>query len=287
MKRSLVYAAIVIALLWPCGCSKPDHEQSQHAVNVAVSVFPIYDIVHSICDDSANVFFVIPSGADPHTFEPLPSIARRLQGISIFIGISREFDGWMERFLPKDAARVYLMEDMGLKGSDANPHIWLSVKQAKKIAATAARHLCRIDPDHRNNYEKKLAAYSVKLDVLDRTIANLFAKKKNRSFIQWHEAWNYFADDYGLTIIGTVQREGSDKASVRSIKEIVDRAHRGRVSAIVISLSAEDRTASVLASEIGGTIVRLDGIGDPESADRTDYLRLMQYNAKTLAEALH
>ena len=95
-----------------------------------------------------------------------------------------------------------------------------------------------------------------------------------------------FRADYGLTIAGTVQREGSDKASVRSIKDIVERAKRDRVRAVVVSLNAEDRTALVLADEIGGKIVRLDGIGDPGSVDRSDYLHLMHYNAKTLAEGL-
>jgi zinc transport system substrate-binding protein len=114
----------------------------------------------------------------------------------------------------------------------------------------------------------------------------MFANKKNKSFIQWHEAWNYFAADYGLAVIGTVQREGSDKASVRSIKEIVDRAKKDNVSVIVVGLSAEAKAARVLAREISGTIVPLDGTGAPDESERSDYLKLMRYNAKTLADAM-
>jgi ABC-type Zn uptake system ZnuABC Zn-binding protein ZnuA len=128
--------------------------------------------------------------------------------------------------------------------------------------------------------------YDGELNTLDKSIAALFLNKTRKAFIQWHEAWNYFAADYGLVITGTVQREGSEKASVRSIKEIVERARRDGVTAIVVSLTSEDRTARVLAGEIGGTIVRLDGIGDPGSEDRSSYLKFMRYNAKKLADAL-
>ncbi len=286
MARIIVNAAIFIALLCCWGCSMPGGEKPDDAVSIAVSVFPIYDIARNICGDKASVFYVIPAGADPHTFEPLPSVARRLHKVSIFIGISPEFDGWMERYLPKSAVREYLIGEATSGSSDNNPHIWLSVRKSKKIAAIIARQLGRIDPEHGTIYEANLAEYDKKLDELDRSITALFLTIKIKSFIQWHEAWNYFAADYGLAIAGTVQREGSDKASVRSIKEIVERAKRDRVRAVVVSLNAEDRTALVLAGEIGGKVVRLDGIGDPDSADRQDYLHLMQFNSKTLAENL-
>lgn len=286
MIRSIIILAIVIVLFNCIGCSKPGGEKPDNAVSIAVSVFPIYDIARNICGDSASAFYVIPAGADPHTFEPLPSVARQLEKTSIFIGISREFDGWMEHYLPKNAAREYLIGKMESVQGDNNPHLWLSLRKSKKIAAVVTRQLCSIDPTHSNLYEANHATYERKLDELDRSINTLFLNTKSKSFIQWHEAWNYFAADYGLTIAGTVQREGSDKASVRSIKDIVERAKRDHVRAVVVSLNAEDRTAIVLADEIGGLIIRLDGIGDPGSVDRFDYLHLMHYNAKTLSEGL-
>src|SRR3990172_9211975 len=181
--------------------------------------------------------------------------------------------------------------DRGIRSSDPeygapNPHLWLSVKQGKIIAQKIARFLAEADPEGSGRYELNLFSYAKKLDAVDKTTARLFKSTKNRSFIQWHEAWNYLADDYGLSIAGTVQREGSDKASVRSIKEIVERAKKNRVTVIVVSLAAEARTARVLAREIRGTIAQLDGIGNPDEKERSDYLKLMLYNASRLAEAL-
>lgn len=280
----IIIAALLAAVMYG-GCGKADDRSVAAGIRVAVSVFPLYDMARNICGGKGTALFVIPAGADPHTFEPRPSIARDLQGTTLFIGVNREFDGWIERYLPSSARRFYLSETR--RGEpEANPHIWLSVKKARVIAAAMERQMSAADPANGDYYRIRLGSYDRELNALDKSIAALFANKSRKSFVQWHEAWNYFAVDYGLTVAGTVQREGTEKASVRTMKNIVDRARRDGVTAIVVSLSSEDRAAQVLADEIGGTIVKLDGIGDPESADRSSYLKLMQYNARELARAL-
>lgn len=286
MKKKITCAILVLSMLALYGCGSREDIAASGRIRIAVSIFPVYDITRNICGDRADVFFAVPAGADPHTFEPRPSVARDLGTTGLFIGIAPELDGWMERYLPAGCARGYLM-DAPRRGAPAgNPHVWLSVREAKKIAASAARLLCAKDPEQCAYYRKNLDAYMEKLNRLDKTIAGLFMGKKNRSFIQWHEAWNYLARDYGLTISGTVQREGTDRSSVRSISDIVARARREGTTAIVVSLNTENRAAQVLADEIRGSVIGLDSIGDPASDERSDYLKLMLFNAKTLADAL-
>ena len=283
VKKLISIAALCILTFY---CGKKQEDKKPGAFGVAVSIFPIYDIARNIGGDRARIFFVIPAGADPHTFEPRPSVAAQLQDADLFIGVSPEFDGWVERYLPGPVPRRYLIAPAGPGGETPNPHRWLSVRQAKAIAERITRFLSGSDRGNAGYYRANLGSYAARLDDTDAKITALFRDKKNRSFIQWHEAWNYFAADYGLVITGTVQREGSDRASVATIKNIVERARRERVRAVVTSLSSEDKGARVLADEIGGRIVRLDGIGDPSAADRSDYLKLMYRNAKALADAM-
>ncbi len=282
MKRPFPRAVIILLLLIIASCAKAP--ETRGGIGVAVSVFPIYDIARALTGEKARVYSAIPPGADPHTYEPRPSTARELGDCSLFIGVAPEFDGWIERYLPRDAARRYLMEGDG--AGHGNPHVWLSVRKAKGIAAVIAAALEERDPSNGAHYRRNLAAYTRRLGDLDASIAALFAGTRERAFIQWHEAWNYFASDYGLTIIGTVQGEGSDRASVRSIDAIVREARRRGVTVIVMSEGVDDRGARVLAKEIGGRIVRLDGIGDPGDPERSDYIRLMTHNATALAGAL-
>src|SRR4030042_1246193 len=121
MKRIVVPAAIILCVFWFYSCTKPGREISD-VPGVAVSVFPVYDIARNICGDKAFPFFVIPAGADPHTFEPLPSVASELRNVSLFIGVTREFDGWIERYLPERAVRRYLISPDAGSTHTANPH---------------------------------------------------------------------------------------------------------------------------------------------------------------------
>jgi zinc transport system substrate-binding protein len=286
MKKTVICLTVLLLIAAYGSCKRTEDAALSGAMKVAVSVFPIYDIAQNICGARASVFYTIPVGADPHTFEPRPSIARELQNTPLFIGITRDFDGWMERFLPPTAKRKYLMEAIAPGKQQPNPHIWLSAKEVKKIAINIEKYMVEIDPSDSVYYRKNLDAYIEKLDMLEKKISDLFRNKTNRSFIQWHEAWDYFAADYGLKIIGTVQREGSERSSVRSIRDIVERARRNQVTTIVVTLDSEKKAARVMADEIGGTIVELDGIGDPGSPDRSDCLKLLYYNAKKIADAL-
>jgi zinc transport system substrate-binding protein len=289
MKRIIMLLLFVLLVTAIPGCKK--QEESKTGLTCAVSIFPLYDMARNIAGDRAAVIYVIPAGSDPHTYEPLPSIAEKLQDTGLFIGVTKEFDGWIERYLPDAAVRKYLMPLPGNHGdgkNEPNPHVWLSVKRAKIIAGKMARYLSDADGDKSNeaSYKKNLDIYIEKLDRLDASIALMFKNKKNKSFIQWHDAWNYFASDYGLSVVATVQQEGSDKSSVRSIKNIIDTARREKATAVVTSLNAEVKGAQILAREIGGTVVRLDSIGNPDSKERSDYLKMMHFDASRLAGAL-
>ena len=97
--RKTICAIAALALLAAPGCGKPDETPAAGRIRVAVSIFPIYDIKKNICGDAADLFYAIPAGADPHTFEPRPSVARDLGAADLFIGVTPELDGWVARYL--------------------------------------------------------------------------------------------------------------------------------------------------------------------------------------------
>jgi len=261
---------------------------------VATSIFPLYDIIQNIAEERADIFFIIPIGANPHTYEPVPSVVERLQDIDMFIGSHRDLDNWIEEYLSEQTSMKYLNDHEGenpeehdRRHRETNPHIWLTVKGAKKLAERIAEYVSDFVPEHALYYKKNLDEYLQRLDDLDRDIFSLFENVKNKKFIQWHPAWDYFAKDYGLEIVGTIAYGHGDKPSVKEFKALVEKARKENVKVIVIGLNLESRAATALRREIDGTLVRLDSIGDPEDKEKNSYIQLMMYNAKKLAEALN
>ncbi len=289
LRKTIIPIFVISTIMQGVSCEQHP-PKTDEKIAVAVSIFPLYDITRSITGTRADVFCVIPAGADPHTFEPLPSEIKKLQSFTLFIGIHDEFDGWIRNFLTDKIRCRFLLEPFqnqrGGRNFENNPHIWLTLSGAETISLSIAQFISEIDPANALYYKQNCAAYREKLKELDDTIRLLFENAPRKKFIQWHPAWNFFAEDYGLEIVGTIEKGHGDEPSVKAFKNLIVKARKEHVSVVVIGLRTESKIAATLSREIGSKLVRLDGIGDPHSEERSTYLKLMYYNARVLSSAL-
>lgn len=258
---------------------------------IAVSIYPVFDWVKNIAGDSAYVMLIIPPGANPHTFEPVPSVVTDIQKMQLFIGVHPDLDGWIRRFFPKNRpVRFLATEDTHFgeedQGITDNPHIWLSVRNAMQCVGDITTWLSGADRKNSAYYESNRDRYLSELEALDQSIQDLFKDVENRQFIQWHPAWNYFAGDYNLTIIGTVEHGHGDQPSIRDMQHLIEKASSAGIKAVVMGLNQNSRSAEALVHAIKGRLIILDTIGDPEQKDRATFLNLMRYNAVTLKKGL-
>ena len=171
-------------------------------------------------------------------------------------------------------------------GHNVNPHIWLSVREAVRIVHNVEKWLVRIDPAGRVEYERNTTRTVSRLDSLDRTIIKLMQPIPNKKFIQWHAAWDRFAADYGLQIIGTLQEGHGREITLKTFQALIRTARREQVGVVVIGINQQDPAVNPLVEEIQGILVRLDTLGNPDRSDRNTYNRFMLRNATLLAQAL-
>jgi zinc transport system substrate-binding protein len=254
-------------------------------MRVAVSVFAVGDIVHRI-DPEIEIVTAIPPGADPHTFEPAPDLVRKLQKTDVFLGVHPDFDGWIQRILPKSSQTHWFIDAPEAAHGLVNPHLWLSMAGAKSIARQTARILGENDIASKPIIQARLTAFLGVMDSLHAEMHGLFENLPNRKFFQWHPAWNEFAVENGLEVAGVVERGEGQEPSVREIQELIRCAKSTGARVIVMEINRIEQAAETLRGAIDGRIVYLDGIGDPSSPERADYPSLMRFNARTLARAL-
>lgn len=92
------------------------------AVQVAVSILPQKYFIQRIAGDLAQVTVMVPSGADPHTYEPKPSQMRGLAGAKLYMTIGVPFEkAWLERITAaggKDMTLVRLEKGIDLLPQD-------------------------------------------------------------------------------------------------------------------------------------------------------------------------
>lgn len=289
IKKTIILIFAISTIMHGVSCEQRP-ARIDEKIAVAVSIFPLYDITRSITGTRADIFYVIPIGADPHTFEPLPSEIKKIQSCTLFIGIHDEFDGWIRNFLTNKTRCTFLHEPFrnkrAKKNFENNPHIWLTLSGAETISLSITQFMSEIDPENALYYKQNCAAYRKELKELDDTIRILFENVPRKKFIQWHPAWNFFAEDYGLEIVGTIEKGHGDEPSVKAFKNLIVKARKEDISVVVIGLRTESKITATFSREIGSKLVRLDGIGDPHSEERSTYLKLMYYNARVLSSAL-
>jgi zinc/manganese transport system substrate-binding protein/manganese/iron transport system substrate-binding protein len=105
-----------------------------------------------------------------------------------------------------------------------------------------------------------------------------------------HEALGYFADRYGLTIVGTVIPGASAGAepSAGEIAALLQVIEEQNVTAIFAENTVNPALAEQLAQQAGIDVVAslyIDALGEP-GTEADSYIGLMRYNTRAIVEAL-
>jgi len=139
-----------------------------------------------------------------------------------------------------------------------DPHVWLDPVLVKTIATNTCKGLIKADPQNKATYEANLTVFLADLDKTHAAIKAIIDEvpADHRSFLVFHPSWGYFAERYGLTQT-PVEVEGREP-SPKALAEIVGHAKEKGTKVIFVQPQISQRTAKVIAKEIGAEIMILD-----------------------------
>ena len=177
------------------------------------------------------------------------------------------------------------------EGGKPNPHLWTNPPMAKQYAQVARDLLVRRDPVNAAIYEKNFVAFAVKIDALDNAIkiATVTIPVDQRKLLTYHDAYAYFAKNYGYTVVGAIQPSSFDEPTPKEIAALISQVKELGVKAIFgsevfpspvleqIGLESDVRYVDVLRDD--------DLIGKPGDIEHS-WLGLMRFNFVTIVEAL-
>jgi len=144
------------------------------------------------------------------------------------------------------------------EAGEPDPHVWLSPRLAKVLAASMRDALAKIDPEGAAIYAAGYDRFAASCDTLDADIKKLFADLPGgeHKFMVFHPSWGYFARDFGLTQepIEQLGREPGPKALAALIKE----ARKDGVKVIFVQPQFSTAQAETVAKAIDGQVVAID-----------------------------
>jgi zinc/manganese transport system substrate-binding protein/manganese/iron transport system substrate-binding protein len=181
----------------------------------------------------------------------------------------------------------------GGEGGDGDPHIWHDPQNAKLMVANIAAALATADPAGAATFRANLAAYTAQLDTLDHDIRTQLAALTNRQLVTDHDAFGYYVDHFGLTLVGSVIPSFDTQAelSPSDVNSLVAEIRATGVKAVFAERSLPPKTAEAIAAEAGVTVVSGedalygDSLGPPGS-DGDTYLTMEAHNTREIVEHL-
>lgn len=170
------------------------------------------------------------------------------------------------------------------KNSPPNPHVWLSIPLAILQVKNITKALSKEMPEFQKQFDHNAQAYISKLEQLDREIKIEMKKRSETSFVSFHEAFPYFAKEYGLKISAVIEREPGTLPSSKEIIEIIKVIKSSSSKVIFTEPQYSNKSAQMIAKESGATVYNLDPIVTGDFS-KNAYINAMRENLSILKKA--
>jgi zinc transport system substrate-binding protein len=295
----LLSAAVMLA--WPGG----GVAAGGRPLRILTSFYPMY--VHTL-----NVAWAVDGVRIENLTEPITGCLHDFQLTTVHMRALADADvlvvngGGMESFLDKVIAQrpdlKVIEASRGIEcirgaGGDGrhhgaggvNPHVWVSPELAIRQVRNIAEGLGSIDAARAGDYRANADAYIGRLEALRAHMRAELGPFRGKRVVTFHEAFPYFAREFGLEIAAVVQREPGTEPSPKELAETIDLVRASKVAAVFAEPQYPASGAEAVRRETGVKLGLLDpvvtGPGAPPEA-RDAYLRAMERNLLVLKEAL-
>ncbi|HKB29084.1 MAG TPA: metal ABC transporter substrate-binding protein [Candidatus Limnocylindrales bacterium] len=294
----LVAAAVAAIGLSACGPS-PSSGAPGSTVSVVTTTTVFADMISNVGGAYVHVTSLAGKNADVHTFEPKPADIQTIANAKLLVMNGLGLDDWLERAITNGSASGTPLVKLGvdlpsvelLPGEGPgtqNPHLWMDVKYAELYVDRIAAALKSVDPARARPYDNQAVAYKARLETVDAGVRSKIAAipEANRRIVMFHDAFPYFAREYGITIVGVaVEAPGQDPSAGNSA-ELIRAIRDAGVKAIFSESQFPTKLLDELASETGAKVVANlydDALGDPPV---TSYEALIGWDVDQLVTAL-
>nr|WP_310387587.1 zinc ABC transporter substrate-binding protein [Rhizobium sp. 1399] len=273
--------------------------QATEAPVVVTSIKPIHSLVSAIMQGVGKPELIVDGAASPHTYNLKPSNARALQDAKVIFWVGPGLEAFLEKpleSLGSDATVARLDDAPGLvklpfreggafeahddgdehQHTEADhdhdhdhrdhgafdTHLWLDPMNAKAMATEITTTLVAADPANALTYEANAKALDDKLDTLDKEIAATVSPVKDKPFIVFHDAYQYFEHRYHIRVAGSITVSPETIPGAERVSEIHKKVGDLGATCVFAEPQFEPRLVDVV---IEGTKAK-SGVLDPEAA---------------------
>ncbi len=303
--RFVLYFILTILFFFPA-------INSAHAgkkLKVVATLEFLADWAQQIGQDFIEIDTVHDSRLDVHYFQPRPAHVLKCTKADMVIIGGLDLDVWMQSLL--DASRnrniqygregyvdasfgiVNVLQKptgrvdmaMGDVHPFGNPHYFHNMENVAVALENIVTGLSNNDPEHADIYRKNKEEYWQKVQITFKTLKELMKPFRGTKIITYHQSWEYFAEEFGLEILGYVEPKPGLPASPRHTKELIETINRHKVKIILKEPYYPKRPVKRLMKKTEAKVVELVNYPGGRKNART-YLQNLEANINELVQAL-
>lgn len=293
-----IRTAVVAAL---AACAAAAGHGDPRPLRVATLSTVLAEIAAKVGGSGAEVTNLVLPGVDPHTFNPSPADVRAIVDADVVLASGLGLEGYLGRLVAGAGPRGRVVEVgdalprvLAVPGAGAagekDPHWWHSIANMVLATDLVRAEFSRARPGSADAFAANAAAYQARLEALAAWVSAQVAAlpPDRRQLVTSHDAFGYFARDYGFSIHAINGLSTESEADARHVAALVDLIRRERIQAVFAESSANPRLVASLLSEtgvrLGGTLYA-DGLGPAGSGAET-YEAMYRHNVLAIVGAL-
>ena len=293
MKKILLLLLIILTM---SGCGG-EEKKDDGKLKIVTSFYPMYldamNIVRGV-EGVEVVNMTPPQTGCLHDYQLTPEDMKTLETADIFIVNGLGMESFMDKVIEahpdlkiidaSDSPEIVPI----MEGDVPNPHVWMSITYSIQQVKNISSKLCELDPDRAELYKRYTLDYVDELTTLRDELHISLTMLPNKDIVTFHEAFPYFAKEFGLNIAAVIEREPGTEPTPQELAETIEKINSLPVKVIFTEPQYSPKAAETIARETGAKIFELDPIvtGEAKPENLLDYVNRMLNNVMTLAKAL-
>ncbi|WP_299410917.1 zinc ABC transporter substrate-binding protein [Acaryochloris sp. IP29b_bin.148] len=282
------------------GCTSSQEAKQSGKPKVVATSTILQDWTAEVAGDEVELVGILQPGADPHVYEPIPADNLEIERADLIFynGYNLE-PGLIKLIESNQKSKVFAVGevvtplDYDYEGrQEPDPHVWGDAENAIKMVNAIRDQLIELSPEDKEVFTKNAVEFTQELAVIDQWIVQQIQTipAQQRQLVTTHDAFQYYANAYGLTIAGTlIGMSTEEQPSARTVKRLSDDIQKAKVPAIFAETTINPALIKTVAAEAKVKLAEQelysDSIGAPGTEADT-YIKMLKVNTRTIVEAL-
>jgi len=279
---------------------------------VAVDIAPVHSLVSRVMNGIGKPDLIIPAGASPHEYQLRPSEAKAIHQAELVFWMGKDLTPWLGKALSTlaegtpvtallEVDEIELLEfregalfeshdhddhddhDDHAHGYN-DPHAWLSPSIAKAWLNVIAAKLSEIDSDNAGTYFANAKSARLDLDKLSDEINKMLDPMRDKKFVVFHDAYQYFEKDFNISASGAISLADASDPSPARLAEVRNRVVEESIQCVLAEPQYNQGLVTAVVEGTDSNTAIIDPLGVGLEAGPSLYEKLIRNLAVNLSK---